>query len=153
MAQSPRSPGPGVLAAPCSPVGKPFFGELNVMAFRLLPLLVDDLKRQQDLAEASLLGEEHAVDHAYAVDLDLPDVAPEEVDVRIGATVQPNVLHRYRNAGGVVVGKVVQELLDRPATGRRLVHAPSPSSGAALERRPPVGIVGCVASRHGGQSD
>jgi hypothetical protein len=58
-----------------SPVAQPTCSQLDLVGQRLLGLLVECDKREQDSSARALSGEQDSVDHALAVRADLKQVA------------------------------------------------------------------------------
>src|SRR2546430_1232803 len=100
----------GPLSAPASapPLGQSTLRKLDMVLLCPLPFLGHDHKREEHLAEPSLLGKEEAIDHTLAVDFDLPDVASQVIDIRMSSTGGANLFHRHGDHGCVIIGQLVQ---------------------------------------------
>jgi hypothetical protein len=81
------------LAASPSPFGETPLSELDVPLLGFLPLLVDELKREQDSSGAPLFGEQQTENHPQPVDLKLPYVAAKVVDIGMREANPTNLLH------------------------------------------------------------
>jgi len=88
-----RSSADSLLAATTAPVGQPPLGELNVLFPRFLPFLRDKEHGKEDLAVASLLCEEEAINDTLAVNLDLPDVATKVIHVWMTSAGSEDLFH------------------------------------------------------------
>jgi hypothetical protein len=100
----------------------------------LLPFLVHHLQREQDLAKPAFLGEEQAIDCPVTVNLDLPDVMTEMVDIWMGTPVPPNLDHGGGDPRRVAIRKaiVIQELSNGLSSGRSAIETPLSPDGPWL---------------------
>src|SRR2546425_1696387 len=69
-----------------SPVRKAALRKRDVASLRRIPFLVHDFKGQQDLTESPLLCKQKTIDNVQSIDLDLPDVAPQMIDIAMPAS-------------------------------------------------------------------
>src|SRR5438132_10009531 len=99
-----------LLTAPPTPVREPTLGQLNVSRLRALPFLIHHLQREQHLAESPLLGKEQSVNHALAVDFDLPNIASQLIDVDVAAARRTNLLHCHCDRRGILIRQFGEEL-------------------------------------------
>jgi hypothetical protein len=96
--------GAALSAASSAPVGQPPFCELNVSALGALPFLAHYLQGKQYLAESPLLGKEQSVNHAFAIDFDLPDISSQLIDISVTAACVTHLFHRGRDSRRILIG-------------------------------------------------
>jgi hypothetical protein len=107
------------------PVCKAPVSELDMAGSRSLPLLVDDLKRKENLASSALFSEQEAVNHPLSVDFDLPDVTLQLVHVGMTASFLSDFGHCHSDSSRVFLGKAVEEFAYRLAASRGAKEPPT----------------------------
>lgn len=113
-----------------APVTESSLRQLDRRARRLLGLLLEPVKREQDATTCALLGEQDPVDNAIAIDSDLPDVS---LEVASGdQTAVADVGHAGEYRCGIAIGQRIDEFFNRTAARGRPVVAPSPTRGRTI---------------------
>jgi len=107
-----------------SPLGQSPLGELDMALLGLLPFLVHDHRREEDLAEPPFLREEETVDHTLAVNFNLPDVASRVIDIRVPSTCGADLFHNGCDCRRVFIGQLVEDFPNRLAAACAPIEAP-----------------------------
>lgn len=82
-----------------------------------MPFLVHDFKGEEDLTESPLFRKQQTIDHAYPIDLELPDLAIQMIDVDVTAPGISNLFHCGSYRRRVFIAHLIQEVPNRLPAG------------------------------------